>query len=65
MQRLILMRHGKAERASVGGDDARRRLTERGAADSRLMGKLLADEGLAPDLASYAGKILRMSQIIS
>jgi phosphohistidine phosphatase len=51
MQRLILMRHGKAERAGLGDDDAERHLTQRGLADSRLMGKVLAGEGLAPDLA--------------
>jgi phosphohistidine phosphatase len=51
MQRLILMRHGKAERAALGDDDAQRHLTQRGVADARLMGKVLADEGLAPDLA--------------
>ena len=51
MQRLILMRHGKAERGPVGGEDVQRHLTERGVADARLMGKALADEGLAPDLA--------------
>jgi phosphohistidine phosphatase len=51
MQRLILMRHGKAERAGVGDEDGARRLTARGAADARLMGKVLASEGLAPHLA--------------
>ncbi len=50
MKRLILMRHGKAERSSPGGD-FERALTERGFADAALMGRLLADEGLAPDLA--------------
>lgn len=50
MKRLILMRHGKAERSNVGGD-FERGLTERGLADAALMGRLLADEGLTPDLA--------------
>jgi phosphohistidine phosphatase len=50
MKRLILMRHGKAERSNPGGD-FERGLTERGFADAVLMGRLLADEGLAPQLA--------------
>lgn len=49
MKRLILMRHGKAERSSVGGD-VERALTERGLADALLMGRLLVDEGLVPDI---------------
>lgn len=50
MKRLILMRHGKAERSNPGGD-FERGLTERGFQDAALMGRLLADEGLTPDLA--------------
>ena len=50
MKRLILMRHGKAERSNPGGD-FERGLTERGFNDAELMGRLLADEGLTPDLA--------------
>ena len=57
MQRLILMRHGKAERGAVGGEDVERRLTERGTADARLMGKVLAGEGLAPDLALVSSSV--------
>lgn len=49
MQRLILMRHGQAQRAPVGGEDIDRRLTAAGEADARLMGRLLAQQGLAPD----------------
>lgn len=48
MQRLILMRHGKAERSAAGGDAARA-LTERGRADAALMARLLAQEDLIPD----------------
>jgi len=51
MQRLILLRHGKAESASSSGDDAERALTDRGRRDSALMGRVLADMGLTPDLA--------------
>ncbi|ATQ41708.1 SixA phosphatase family protein [Caulobacter mirabilis] len=50
MKRLILMRHGKTERSHPGGD-VERRLTDRGRNDAGLMGRLLADEALAPDLA--------------
>jgi phosphohistidine phosphatase len=50
MKRLILMRHGKAERTSAGGD-VDRALTDRGRADAALMGRILADEGLVPDIA--------------
>ena len=49
MKRLILMRHGKAERSNPGGD-FERALTERGRADAALMGRLLVDEGLVPDI---------------
>ena len=49
MKRLILMRHGKAERSSPGGD-VERALTGRGRADALLMGRLLVDEGLVPDI---------------
>jgi phosphohistidine phosphatase len=51
MQRLILLRHGKAESASSSGDDAERGLTDRGKRDSALMGRVLADMRLTPDLA--------------
>jgi phosphohistidine phosphatase len=52
MRRLILFRHGKAEaRAVGGGGDIDRPLAKRGCADSAIMGRVLAREGLAPDLA--------------
>jgi phosphohistidine phosphatase len=50
MQRLIIMRHGKAERSAPGGDAARA-LTERGRTDAALMARLLVQEDLIPDLA--------------
>ena len=49
MKRLILMRHGKAERSNPGGD-FERALADRGLADAALMGRLLLDEGLVPDV---------------
>jgi phosphohistidine phosphatase len=51
MQRLILMRHGKAERAGLGVEDSERHLTDRGVADARIMGRVLKENGLIPDLA--------------
>ncbi|NBB16965.1 histidine phosphatase family protein [Caulobacter sp. SLTY] len=50
MDRLILFRHGKAERTAPGGDIARR-LTDRGRRDAEIMGGVLATQGLVPDLA--------------
>lgn len=49
MKRLILMRHGKAERSNPGGD-FERALADRGRSDAALMGRLLVDEGLIPDI---------------
>lgn len=50
MRRLILMRHAKAERVSAEGDIGRP-LSQRGLADAALMGRVLAERGLRPDLA--------------
>ncbi len=50
MDRLILLRHGKAERDSASGDDFDRKLTERGVRESAAMAATLADLGLIPDL---------------
>ncbi len=51
MDRLILMRHGKAERHAAQGGDFERALAERGRQDVALIASALASEGLAPDLA--------------
>ncbi|WP_293677645.1 histidine phosphatase family protein [uncultured Phenylobacterium sp.] len=51
MDRLILLRHGKAEPDSTSGDDFDRRLAARGEQESSEMGARLADMGFAPDLA--------------
>lgn len=50
MERLILMRHGKAERHAANGGDFERALAESGRADAAVMGQVLAGLGLAPDL---------------
>jgi len=51
MRTIILLRHAKAERDSSTGEDIDRALTERGWADARLIGRVLADAGFAPDRA--------------
>jgi phosphohistidine phosphatase len=57
MHRLILMRHAKTERAAVSGLDRDRALTPRGLADAALMGSVLADKGLRPDLALVSSSV--------
>ncbi|MFT4251137.1 MAG: histidine phosphatase family protein [Caulobacter sp.] len=51
MDRLILMRHGKAERHAAQGGDFERALAERGRQDVALIASALASEGFTPDLA--------------
>lgn len=50
MRRLLLLRHGKADRHSAGGD-RERPLTRKGEEDARRLGRYLKEEGLGPDLA--------------
>jgi phosphohistidine phosphatase len=50
MDRLILLRHGKAEPDSTSGDDFDRRLAPRGAHESARMAAQLADMGFRPDV---------------
>ena len=51
MDRLILLRHGKAEAEAPTGQDFDRALTIRGRSDAALIGRTLAEAGAAPDLA--------------
>ena len=51
MRRLILMRHGEAERPHPGLQDFDRSLDEEGRAESRRMGLALAEACYVPDLA--------------
>ena len=51
MHRLILMRHAKTERVAASGLDRDRAITARGHEDATLMGRMLAEKGLRPDLA--------------
>ncbi|MFO1124192.1 MAG: histidine phosphatase family protein [Methylocystis sp.] len=50
MRRLLLLRHGKADRHSAGGD-RERPLVRRGMEDARRMGEFLRDSEISPDLA--------------
>ena len=50
MLRLILMRHGNAEDAEVGGDDRRRRLSASGLTSSLRCGQEIQVRGFSPDL---------------
>ncbi|WP_297515992.1 histidine phosphatase family protein [uncultured Caulobacter sp.] len=50
MERLILMRHGKAERHAASGGDFERALADSGRADAAVMGRVIAEAGLQPDL---------------
>jgi phosphohistidine phosphatase len=51
MDRLILLRHGKAEADAPTGQDFDRALTGRGRRDVALVARELAEGGLGPDLA--------------
>jgi len=51
MDRLILLRHGKADPDSDTGDDFDRRLAPRGVEESAAMGLRLADMGFRPNMA--------------
>lgn len=48
MKTLLLMRHAKSDWDADYGDDHDRPLNERGTRSARLMGRVLADEGLEP-----------------
>jgi phosphohistidine phosphatase len=50
MERLILLRHGKAEADAMSGKDFDRPLTGRGARDTALVARALAEANLVPDL---------------
>ncbi|HEY9219454.1 MAG TPA: histidine phosphatase family protein, partial [Phenylobacterium sp.] len=51
MDRLILVRHGEAERQSASGEDFDRRLTAAGRRESLETGESLAGLGFTPDVA--------------
>ncbi|HTK33705.1 MAG TPA: histidine phosphatase family protein [Caulobacteraceae bacterium] len=51
LERLILLRHGKAEERAPSGKDFDRALAPRGHEEAREAGRRLAEAGLVPDLA--------------
>jgi phosphohistidine phosphatase len=57
MERLIIFRHGKAERDSASGEDFDRALTDRGRADAEAIGRMLAMSGSSPDLALVSSAV--------
>ena len=50
MKTLLLMRHAKSDWDADYGSDHDRPLNNRGLRSARLMGRVLAEEGLVPDL---------------
>ncbi len=50
MKTLLLMRHAKSDWDADYESDHDRPLNDRGLKSARLMGRVLADEGLVPDL---------------
>lgn len=50
MKTLLLMRHAKSDWDADYGPDHDRPLSHRGLRSARLMGRVLTDEGLVPDL---------------
>ena len=50
MERLILLRHGKAESDAASGQDFDRALAERGRRDTAIVVRALAEAGFKPDL---------------
>ena len=48
-KKIILLRHGQAEKAGAGGADFSRTLTQKGKQDAEFIGKILADNNFTPD----------------
>ena len=57
MERLILLRHAKAEVDAASGQDFDRALTERGRRDAALIAETLAGAGFSPDLALVSSAV--------
>ncbi|WP_246050506.1 SixA phosphatase family protein [Asticcacaulis tiandongensis] len=51
MKRLIVMRHGKAEKEAESGEDFDRALAERGVAEAKAVAEALKSYGVKPDYA--------------
>lgn len=67
MKTLLLMRHAKSDWSAEYGADHDRPLSERGVRSARVMGQVLAREGLAPDLiiSSTAARARSTAEIAS
>jgi len=57
MERLIIFRHGKAERGAASGEDFDRALTDRGREDAAALGRMLAMTGVVPDVALVSSAV--------
>ena len=57
MHRLIILRHGEAEREAPSGEDFDRGLNAQGRAESAAMGRVLAVSGASPDLALVSSAV--------
>ena len=57
MNRLILMRHGEAERDSANGDDFERPLSTAGLKEAQSTAEALKELGLMPELALVSGAV--------
>jgi phosphohistidine phosphatase len=57
LQRLILLRHGKAEERAASGKDFDRALAPRGHAEARETGHRLAEAGFVPELALVSSAV--------
>lgn len=51
MKRLLIMRHGEAQDAEIGGDDKIRQLTRKGRSDMQRLHVRLLGDGLMPEFA--------------
>lgn len=64
-RRLVVVRHAKAEQ--LAPSDVERVLSERGRADGHALGRWLAEQGIAPDIAyvSYAARTRETWDVLS
>ena len=57
MNRLVVMRHAKAERDAPSGRDVDRALSPRGRTDAGLVARALAARGIRPDVALVSAAV--------
>ena len=67
MARITLIRHGKAEMPSIGGDDFERGLIQRGIQNAEVVGQFMRAHKLLPDLVlvSPARRALQTYEVMS